>query len=47
MSVNFRVEDSHTYSKTSPLTKDLGVGNLDELNIVLGTKSLNELEVLG
>jgi len=29
------------------LTEDLGVRYLDELDVVFGTKSLNELEVLG
>jgi len=29
------------------LAKDLSVGDLDELDVVLGAESLNELEVLG
>lgn len=36
-----------THGKTGPLAKDLGVRDLDELDVVLGAKSLNELEVLG
>lgn len=32
--------------ETGPLTKDLGVRNLDELDTVLSTESLNELKVL-
>ena len=33
--------------QTGPLTEGLGVGDLDEVDRVLGTESLNELEVLG
>lgn len=33
-------------AKTSPLTKDLGVTNLDQVDLVLGAESLNELDVL-
>jgi hypothetical protein len=36
-----------THSKTGPLTKDLGVGDLDELDVVLGAEGLDELEVFG
>lgn len=36
-----------THSKTGPLSEDLGVRDLDELNVVLGTEGLNELQVLG
>lgn len=38
---------SPTYSKTGPLSEDLGVGDLDELDVVLVAESLDELEVLG
>ena len=34
-------------AKTSPGTEDLGVGDLDEVDLVLGTESLDELDVLG
>lgn len=33
--------------ETGPLTKDLGVRDLDELDTVLSAESLDELEVLG
>lgn len=33
--------------ETSPLAKGLGVRDLDELDVVLGAESLNELRVLG
>lgn len=33
--------------ETGPLAKDLGVGDLDELDVVLGAEGLNELRVLG
>jgi hypothetical protein len=33
--------------ETGPLAKDLGVRDLDELDVVLGAESLNELRVLG
>lgn len=36
-----------THGKTGPLSEDLGVRDLDQLDVVLGAKSLNELEVLG
>jgi hypothetical protein len=36
-----------THGKTGPLAEDLGVRDLDELDVVLGAKSLDELEVLG
>jgi len=29
------------------LAEDLGVGDLDELDVVLGTESLDQLEVFG
>jgi hypothetical protein len=29
------------------LSEDLGVGDLDEVDVVLGTEGLDELEVLG
>lgn len=32
--------------KTSPLAEDLGVGDLDELDVVLSAEGLNELGVL-
>ena len=34
-------------AETGPGTKDLGVTDLDEVDLVLGTESLNELDVLG
>ena len=34
-------------AKTGPGAEDLGVGNLDEVDLVLSTESLNELDVLG
>ena len=34
-------------AKTSPGTEDLGVTDLDEVDLVLGTESLNQLDVLG
>jgi hypothetical protein len=36
-----------THGKTGPLAEDLGVRDLDELDVVLGAESLDELEVLG
>ena len=33
-------------AETSPGTKDLGVTDLDEVDLVLGTESLDELDVL-
>lgn len=33
--------------ETGPLAEDLGVRDLDELDVVLGAESLNELRVLG
>jgi len=33
--------------QTGPLSEDLGVRDLDEIDVVLGTEGLNELEVLG
>ena len=33
--------------ETGPLSEDLGVRDLDELDRVLGAKSLDQLEVLG
>ena len=33
--------------ETGPLSEDLGVRHLDELDVVLGAQSLDELEVLG
>ena len=34
-------------AEAGPGTEDLGVTNLDEVDLVLGTESLNELDVLG
>ena len=34
-------------AETSPGTEDLSVTNLDEVNLVLSTEGLNELDVLG
>jgi len=34
-------------AKTSPLTKNLRVPDLDQVNLVFGTEGLNQLEVLG
>ena len=34
-------------AETSPGTEDLGVTNLDEVDLVLGAEGLNELNVLG
>lgn len=34
-------------AETSPGTEDLGVTDLDEVDLVLGAESLNELDVLG
>ena len=34
-------------AETSPGTEDLGVTDVDEVDLVLGTESLNELDVLG
>ena len=34
------------FAKTSPGTKDLSISNLDEVDFVLGTESLNKLKVL-
>ena len=36
-----------THGETGPLSEDLGVRDFDELDVVLGTESLDELEVLG
>lgn len=33
--------------QTGPGTQDLGVGDLDEVDVVLGAKSLDQLDVLG
>lgn len=33
--------------ETSPGTEDLGVGNLDKVDLVLGAEGLDELDVLG
>ena len=34
-------------AKTSPGTEDLGISNLDEVDLVLSAESLDELDVLG
>lgn len=34
-------------AETSPGTEDLGVTNLNEVDLVLGTERLNELDILG
>jgi hypothetical protein len=33
-------------AETGPLTEELGVGDLDEVDLVLGAESLDELDVL-
>jgi len=47
MSAEIDVPNDKTHSKTGPLTENLGVGHLDELNVVFGAESLDKLEVLG
>lgn len=34
-------------AQTSPGTKDLGVSDLDQVNLVLGAESFNEFDVFG
>ncbi len=40
-------EVRRTHGETSPLSEDLCVRHLDELDIVFRTKRLDQLEVLG
>lgn len=35
------------FAKTSPLTEDLRVTDLDQVDLVFGTEGLNQLDVLG